>query len=53
MNESPTRPTVAVSMPNVMSVRGPILGPSLPAIGATNRIIIVIGSVRTPASIGE
>ena len=46
-------PTVASSMPTVITGRGPTLPFRRPASGATNRIISVIGSERTPASRAE
>ena len=40
-------------MPKVISALGPTRAFSRPPIGATIRIIIVIGSERTPACCGE
>ena len=50
--ESPSSPIDAISMPAVISVRGPTRAFSRPPIGATIRIIMVIGSARTPACCG-
>ena len=52
-NESPNRPIDAENIPTVISHRGPTRPDRRPPIGATNRIIIVVGSVRRPAWIGS